>query len=326
MLLPGAPIQARTKRAAADHLPLRVPPATHVDNNIGIHDAQNRKVGVHPVTRPKILLVDDDDTDIFLTRKSLEGQNCDVVSASSVTEALKQIATQPFDVLLTDLHMPEAGDGFAVVTAMRHTQPEALTLVASDFPDVQRAMNAILLQADEILVKPFHGEQLAGLIDKRRLAARVPKPSKESVANILDRDIDILMERWLERVEKVGELTALPLPLKERTAYLPEIMKSVTSRLRHVRSLEAIDSPSAAAVAHGKCRYRQGYTAPLIVQESRILQVSIFETIERNLSTVDFTAVLPDIMIIADEVDSQLKQTIDTFLTMQQEGAVLTSA
>src|SRR5579863_10452886 len=41
----------------------------------------------------------------------------------------------------------------------------------------------------------------------------------------------------------------------------------------------------------------------LMVQESRILQVCIFETIQRNLSTVDFGLVLSDIMLIADEVD-----------------------
>jgi hypothetical protein len=64
----------------------------------------------------------------------------------------------------------------------------------------------------------------------------------------------------------------------------------------------------------------------MIVQESRMLQVCIFETIERNLSTVDFTKVLPDIMIIADEVDWQLKQAIDSFLTMQRGGAALASS
>ena len=47
----------------------------------------------------------------------------------------------------------------------------------------------------------------------------------------------------------------------------------------------------------------------------------IFETIERNLSTVDFTKVLPDIMIIADEVDCQLKQTIDSFLIAERGEA-----
>jgi DNA-binding NtrC family response regulator len=85
----------------------------------------------------------------------LENQNCEVVSAKSVIEALKQIATQSFDVLITDLHIPEPGDGFAVVTAMRHCQPDVLNLVCSSYLDVQKSMAAILLQADEILVKPF---------------------------------------------------------------------------------------------------------------------------------------------------------------------------
>ena len=44
----------------------------------------------------------------------------------------------------------------------------------------------------------------------------------------------------------------------------------------------------------------------------------IFETSQRNLGTVDFSLVLPDIMLIADEVDSQLTQTVDSFLKSQQ--------
>jgi CheY-like chemotaxis protein len=55
-------------------------------------------------------------------------KNCEVVSATSVTEALKQIATQKFDVLITDLHMPEPGDRFSVVTAMRHSSRQRKSL------------------------------------------------------------------------------------------------------------------------------------------------------------------------------------------------------
>jgi CheY-like chemotaxis protein len=272
-----------------------------------------------PLTRPKILLVDDDRDDVFLVRRSLERKNCEVVSTTLVTEALKQIATQRFDVLITDLHMPEAGDGFTLVTAMRHLQPEALTLVVSGFPDAQKAMAAILLQADEVLVKPFDVEQLPKLINKRRLTSKPsPTPDKENVASILDRDLAITIQRWLSRVEEMGELNSLSLTVQQRTEYLPEMMRNITARLRADRAIEAVENPSPAAVAHGQLRFLQGYTAPLMVQESRVLQVCIFETIERNLATVDFTAVLPDIMIIADEVDSQLKQAIDSFLTMQR--------
>lgn len=55
----------------------------------------------------------------------------------------------------------------------------------------------------------------------------------------------------------------------------------------------------------------------MLVEESRVLQVSIFETLQNNLATVDFNLVLLDVMTIADEVDSQLKQTIVGFLESQ---------
>jgi len=59
------------------------------------------------------------------------------------------------DVLLSDLHLPDAGDGFTVVSAMRHTQPRAVTIVISGYPALQEAVTAILLEADEVLVKPI---------------------------------------------------------------------------------------------------------------------------------------------------------------------------
>ena len=305
---------------------LQEPSAVVTEHAVAHQLPASRNTNVPSKIRPKVLLVDDNSDDIVITRKSLERKGCDVVVARSVTEALRQIAAQSFEVLITDLHMPEAGDGFSVVTAMRHTQPEALTLVVSGYPDVQKAMAEITKQADEVLVKPFDAEQLAGLISKNKLTSKPsPKPDKESVASILDRDLGVTIQRWLSRVEEIPELTSIPLAAKDRTAYLPEFINSITTRLHGDRTVAVIDRPCAAAVTHGQVRYRQGYTAPLIVQESRLLQVCIFETIQRNLGTVDFTGVLPDIMIIADEVDSQLKQTIGSFLSTQGEVAPASS-
>jgi YesN/AraC family two-component response regulator len=210
---------------------------------------------------------------------------------------------------------------------MRHAQPDALTLVISGFPDVQRSMSAILLQADEVLTKPFDAERLAELLEKKAQDFKAsPKKAKESVASILERDAAITMQRWLSRVGREKELISLPLTAEERTDHLPDIIRNIAARLRKNRIIEAIAISSSAAVAHGELRFRQGYTAPLMVQESRILQVCIFETIQRNLSTVDFGLVLPDIMLIADEVDSQLAQSIDSFLTMQKGSAAGASA
>ena len=54
-------------------------------------------------------------------------------------------------------------------------------------------------------------------------------------------------------------------------------------------------------------------TIPMIIEESRMLQVSIFNTLQSNLNVVDFSLLLIGVMTIADEVDSQLKQTIVSF-------------
>ena len=322
MALQEEPYPVLKERAATNSLPTSRIASDLPWENRSL-SAHNNELALAIMTRPKVLLVDDDDSEILLAQKALEGKDCEVVAATSVTEALRQITAQRFDVLITDLHMPDPGDGFAVVTAMHHFQPQVLTLVVSDYPDMQKAMAAILLQVDEVLVKPFDVEQLVPLIDQRKLAAKPsPRPVKENVASIMDRDAAITIGRWLSRVDQLAELMSIPLSAKERTEHLPEMIRNISARLRVNRAIEGVEERSSAAVAHGQLRYHQGYSAPMIVQESRLLQVCIFETIERNVTTVDFTSVLPDIMIIADEVDSQLKQSIDSFLTTQRAVAL----
>jgi hypothetical protein len=51
----------------------------------------------------------------------------------------------------------------------------------------------------------------------------------------------------------------------------------------------------------------------MLIHESRILQVTIFGTLHNHLSMLDLNLLLPDVMIIADEVDAQLTQTMDAF-------------
>jgi len=92
----------------------------------------------------KVLLVDDDNAVREMMTATLEHKGFEVVAAANVSEALRFITTQNFDVLITDLHMPNPGDGFTVVSAMRHSQPHALTLLVSGYPDVQSAMDTIL--------------------------------------------------------------------------------------------------------------------------------------------------------------------------------------
>ena len=261
----------------------------------------------------RILLADDNDDILAAFQEGLESHGFDVVPAATVNEALRLISIENFDVLLSDLHMPDACDGFTVVNAMRHTQPNAVTLVLSGYPVLQAALTGLLLQADQVLVKPIGFAEITEIIQKK-----LANPSahmamnKERVAAILERDLDQTIQSWMSRVEHTEELTAISLTYQDRTGHLPLLLGDVVRRLRLA---PAAKSPiSRAAREHGILRRKQGYTVPMVVEESRILQVSIFNTLQNNLGSVDFSTVLLDVMTIADEVDSQLKQAMLGFM------------
>ena len=262
----------------------------------------------------RILLVDDNEDVRAVFQEGLESHGFEVVSAASVNEALRLISTEDFDVLLSDLHMPDAGDGFTVVSAMRHAHPKAVTLVLSGYPALQEAMSAILLEADEVLVKPIGLSEITEIIQKKLSDPSSRKAiKKECVATILSRDVDPIIESWLSSVERNEELTALPLNYQERTGHLPLLVGDLVRRL-HLAPNDTVPVSSAAR-DHGILRRMQGYTVPMMVEESRMLQVSIFNNLQNNLGSVDFSTVLLDVMVIADEVDSQLKQAVLGFMT-----------
>jgi DNA-binding response OmpR family regulator len=274
--------------------------------------------------QPKILLVDDNESVRNSLNAVLTASEFQVTTATNVTEALTLIASETFDVLLSDLHMPGAGDGMTVVSAMRHTNPDAVTLVFTGYPAMKEAMTAILLQADEILVKPMPIPDLLATIREQLQKHGSRKMSNtERVASILERDTPATIKDWFDRVEREDELTCVPLNKEQRTGHLPKLLQELVHRLRVPREL-GTKQVSEGAVAHGKIRQSQGYSFPMIVEESRILQVSIFHTLRSNLSTVDFSLLLTDVMTIADECDSQLKQTLVSFMG-QQEAAATTA-
>jgi CheY-like chemotaxis protein len=84
--------------------------------------------------KQRILLADDNEDILDIFREGLELQGFEVIPVSTVNEALRHISTEHFDVLLSDLHMPDAGDGFTIVSAMRHAHPSAVTLVLTGYP------------------------------------------------------------------------------------------------------------------------------------------------------------------------------------------------
>ena len=261
----------------------------------------------------RILVVDDDEIIRITLSDILRLNDFEVTTASTVSEALSQITAHQFDALLSDLHMPGAGDGLTVVSAMRHANPQAITMLLSSYPAMNAAASAIVLQADEILVKPADVTALVETIKQRLAAGPIGARPIESVAAILERSSQATIDDWYTRIRANPDITSVPLSREQRCAHLPQVFRDLVHRLGARKELGTRELHSPGAMQHGTLRRRQGYTAAMIVEESRELQVSIFQTLQNNLNCLDFSTLLLGVMTIADEVDSQLGQAMQRY-------------
>lgn len=266
------------------------------------------------LSRPKVLLVQPKNVDQSGLHSALEREGFEVVEQATVADALISLAANKFVGLISDLHLPGPGDGFTLVSAMRHVHPDAITILMSEYPALRESVSALLPQADEILVTPVPLQQIVRLLKNRLLAPKHRvSTGREPVATILERYTPHIIADWLVRVNQSSKINHLKLSDQLRTGHLRILLQELVSRLRAPHVDEGTAQTSLAAVAHGQARKQQGYTASMLVEESRILQVCIFKTLRTNLNAVDLTLVLTEVMTIADEVDSQLTQTMASF-------------
>jgi len=266
----------------------------------------------------RLLLVDDDESLRETLVMILEDGGFEVQAASNVNEALKLIGSQTFDVLLSDLHMPSPGDGLTVASAMRHSNPKAVTMIFSAYPEMKRAAAAILGHADDILLKPTGIVNLVARIRERLQKGPVPARVVDSIATILQQETQATIDDWLTRVDSERRILTIKMEDKKRSAHLPQLFRDLVSRLNNPLPLGSHALVSPAAAEHGMLRRKQGYTAAMMVEESRMLQVSIFQTLQNNLDRVNFSSLLVSVMAIADEVDSQLAQAMACYISEAQ--------
>ena len=154
-------------------------------------------------------------------------------------------------------------------------------------------------------------------MEKAKKTARVTNghdgdAKTETVADILEREVEDVIKEWLSRVDKEPDLKVVHLNFDDRTGHLPQLLADVIARLRLDAGTKA--PISKAAAEHGDLRRKQGYTVAMAVEESRLLQVTIFSTLHKNVKNLEFNLLLPDVVTIADEVDAQLKEQMLRFM------------
>jgi len=151
---------------------------------------------------------------------------------------------------------------------------------------------------------PANDDDATGAVRSRQI---------ESVGAILDRTTEAAIAEWYSLVQKESLLMSIPMSCEHRCGHLPHLFHDLVIRLGSSTPACSKESLSSHAVLHGIKRRKSGYTAEMLVEESRMLQVSIFHTLHNNLANIDFSLLLIGVATIADEVDSQLSQAIESF-------------
>jgi len=120
----------------------------------------------HGLSR-RLLFVDDEEGIRTTLPAILERRGYQVRVAASVPEALSEMRSHKFDVLVSDFNIGEDGNGFTVIRAMRKTHPNCVAILLTGYPAFETAVQAIEDEVDGYLVKPADIDSLVGTIERK---------------------------------------------------------------------------------------------------------------------------------------------------------------
>lgn len=115
--------------------------------------------------RPRVLVVDDEPGLVELLNDVAESLDCKVSVAHTVAQARKLLSGGTFELLLTDVHLPD-GDGLSLLATLRRHQPSAGAIVMTGSPSVEGAVTALRGGAIDFLAKPFNNDQIVDRLSK----------------------------------------------------------------------------------------------------------------------------------------------------------------
>lgn len=115
---------------------------------------------------PSLLVVDDELLIRDLLYDFFHGQGWDIAVAESAEKALEMLRNKSFDLLLTDLKMPQM-DGMALTEEVRLQFPHLPVVIMTGYPSVDTAVAALRQQVADYIIKPFNINQLHKLLKSK---------------------------------------------------------------------------------------------------------------------------------------------------------------
>jgi ActR/RegA family two-component response regulator len=262
----------------------------------------------------RVLFVDDESS-LRLTFPAILGMHgFEVRSAATVAQALMELTTHSFDILISDLNIGQPGDGFTVVSAMRRTQPDCINLILTGFPAFESALAAIQSQVDDVLIKPARIEELVELIQEKLQGRHPSCPSVPiRLSRLLRNNLEEIRESAVCKMKSDPALGPLPMSDEERGGELPVMIMEIANQL----DSPAPDEPSAMAIElsrkHGVKRLACGYRISMLVTDAVILEGVVYDLARQRLLMLDTSSLVIDLKRFNHSLDVQLRESVQAF-------------
>lgn len=257
----------------------------------------------------RLLFVDDEATIRFTISTILSNHGFEVTVAATVAEALQKITSQQFEILLSDLNIGNPGDGLTVVSAMRRTQPQAVTMILTGYPAFETALEAIRQQVDDYIVKPADVPALINTIEGKLTAPphqrHLPPPKR--VAMILQEHLPRIQDLWLAALEKDGSLSRLPSDKEQRLRHLEGILEEL---IRAAQSYSGEEIPDHKRLGKHGPRDLQEYSPAMLLAEFCMLRRVIAQVVQENLLAVNLSYLVPDLAHVNESLDEQAQAAL----------------
>jgi DNA-binding response OmpR family regulator len=265
----------------------------------------------------RLLLVDDEPAIRESLEAVLSATGFEVASAASVSEAIQSISKGQFDIVLTDLHIGQPGDGFTVVSALRRMNPEAISLIMTGYPAFDAALQAIRDQVDDYVVKPIPPSEL---IQKIKYLIETPRSQKvvhaKRTSEIISAEKQTIVAQLLSILKKkFVDATGTAPPDADILNSLPDLIDELC---RQVEERDERVSPKAvdAASAHGRLRFKQGFDIAFVLGESAILRQQILRAVHQNLLVVNISSLFLDIAQMNSSLDAQVQLSVSEYAAL----------
>lgn len=166
----------------------------------------------------KILIVEDDVAFCTMLKTFLQKKEYEVSTAFSGNEAILQIQETVFDIILTDVRLPDI-DGITLLETIRDKSAYTQVVVMTGYAEINMAVNAIKQGAFDYISKPFNPDTILEIIEKALQVDTTPiqelnKKKSVSITKASVNTIGPFVKGVSDASKKLNEYVALVAPTR----------------------------------------------------------------------------------------------------------------